>query len=134
MGRILVRDLASPSRAVLALEAAHAIDSNDPVLLADLDRLYDALGRFADRARTIEERIACSETPDEQLATLQGEIARIAVKIHFVDFRNLAGIPVNSLQPAMTVVYAMRIWANNKSWRLSGSADASETHANERQT
>ena len=77
IAKILERDLAAPGRAVQALEAAHAIEADDPDLLADLDRLYDALGRYADRARVIDERIACPGTQNDQLATLHGDAAEL---------------------------------------------------------
>ena len=82
---VLERDLSSPSRAALALEAAHAIDSgNGPEaeakrtnLLADLDRIYEGLGRHADRVRVIEERIACPGTDANALASLHENAASL---------------------------------------------------------
>ena len=74
---VLERDLDSPGRAAFALEAAHAIDSSDPEVLADLDRLYDALGRYVDRARIIEERIANEATGEQLLPILHRGAARL---------------------------------------------------------
>lgn len=74
---VLERDLDAPGRAALALEAAYAIDPDDPEVLANLDRLYAGLGRHAERARIIEERIACAGTNAEQLSTLHRHAARL---------------------------------------------------------
>ncbi|MCP5043751.1 MAG: tetratricopeptide repeat protein, partial [bacterium] len=74
---ILERDLASLGRAALALEAAHEIRADDSEMLADLDRLYDALGRHAERTQIIEERIVCEGTPASQLPTLHRGAARL---------------------------------------------------------
>jgi tetratricopeptide (TPR) repeat protein len=77
MAGVYERDLAAPGRAALALEAAHEIDANDANVLADLDRLYDALGRHADRARMIEERILCEGTSPNLLPVLHRGAARL---------------------------------------------------------
>ncbi len=77
MAGVLERDLAAPGRAALALEAAYAIDASDANVLADLDRLYDALGRHAERAQIIEERISNAGTSENLLPILHRGAARL---------------------------------------------------------
>ncbi len=56
--RILESDLGSAARAVGALEAARDEDPDDPGVLAELDRLYEAAGRPRCRAEVVERRLA----------------------------------------------------------------------------
>ncbi|MBW2388728.1 MAG: tetratricopeptide repeat protein, partial [Deltaproteobacteria bacterium] len=77
MARILERDLSSLGRAAQTLEAARAIDADDPDVLADLDRLYEAMGRHAERAQIIEDRIACSATSESLLGSLHRDAANL---------------------------------------------------------
>lgn len=59
--RILERELRAPGRALVAYETATAISPDDPAILAELDRLYDLMGRVADRVAVLERRIAVED-------------------------------------------------------------------------
>jgi len=56
--RLLERELHAPGRAILAYQSALALADDKSEVLADLDRLYDTMGRPFDRADILELRVA----------------------------------------------------------------------------
>lgn len=77
--RILERDLSAPGRAVQAFETARALAPDDREILAELDRLYDVVGRAGDRVDVIERRITLEDECERIELHRQAALLHVAV-------------------------------------------------------
>ena len=76
--RILERDLHAPGRAISALETARELAPEDPGVLAELDRLYDLMGRTRERVEVLELRLQQAQPADRIELHRQAALLRAA--------------------------------------------------------
>ncbi|MCC7542141.1 MAG: tetratricopeptide repeat protein, partial [Deltaproteobacteria bacterium] len=89
IGRISADKLANLDEGLAALERAARAAPDDPVVLAELDRLYELAGRHDARLELLERRAALTTTREERVALLfrWGEVAAAHVGDHAVAVR-----------------------------------------------